>query len=275
MTGERYHSPMPSLRILPRASLSAAFLAILLSAAPAEAGPYRFVRSGGSLACVTIDSYCASGYCMDSHCIEHGSMTTGETFTGCGQIGFPALCCTMGMDDECDTMDLDDGTTVPGTCVRVAGLTAADGTPVGVCDFADGTRWCDSSISTTRLIACLPPGLPPGGEPVDWRAGDCDGDSVSNGDELDLGSDPCTGPGGVDAGTADAGTADAGPMPRTDAGPRPRIDAGPGPGPTLTGVDIRGSGGCECRAAGGGDRALPGALTATLLALVLVRRRRR
>ncbi len=130
------------------------------------------------------------------------------------------------------------------------------------CVSSDSRSVCVDSTCAGRvpdLLACV---TSPGGALVPFSEGDCDGDGVTNGEEIDeAGTDPC----------GDAPQEDAG-APEEDAGGTGMREDG---GALEPGLDVRfeGGGGCACRAQPSGQAGQPWLLALAGVALALLRRR--
>ncbi|MFW6050722.1 MAG: MYXO-CTERM sorting domain-containing protein [Myxococcota bacterium] len=173
-------------------------------------------------------------------------------------------CCGEGGVDGCPPR-----LGVEGTCTEVAE------TDVGVCLYPELFRLCPADnaadeVTREDLVRCFQlPGQD--GYTLDWKRGDCDGDGTANGLDCfpcDRDRQECPN----DAGVPDAGTGEDGGRPGADAGGTGDADGGEEP---ASQVSFRGDGGCECRAANGGDGAGGLLVGLVLLGLALGRTRRR
>ncbi len=201
---------------------SLALLAISPAAAMAQDGQQELVLEGGVLSCVTPVRCSASDTCEEGRSCSHIGGDNLNDFCTYGEDSF--LCCGSGgpgdADSDCVIVTLSPRSTVMGTCVL---LDDVPGVP-GVCVFDEGSNpsFCPPYTVPERnwIDPCLT-------EPTmeitdDWREGDCDGDGVTNVDDLGCACDSTSAP------SPDGGCAPVG----ADAGPG---DATPDPTPSVTG----------------------------------------
>lgn len=156
-------------------------LAAALACAPwhgtARAEPGLFI-GGSCMPLSTAGATCSPG----ETCRMDGTGATGT----CRGFGMLTVCLPDDAMICCDE-DMDCPTDIGGTlraCVR---------TPtVGLCP-APGADYCSMGVrpSSSELLLCHRDGS---GTLVTWDRGDCDGDTVPNGVEESLGTDPCLAP---------------------------------------------------------------------------------
>lgn len=212
--------------------------------------------------------------CVDAahDCTDNDACTMADTGSLCRQVQYSAggeprsacvadgalFCCGQG--SPCPTG--------AGRCILRGDPAAA-----GVCVSPDPSRYCGTTTSDVRIIACH---SMEGAFPLPYSSGDCDGDLVGNGQD-DCPCEPGTGGDGCP-------DADAGPQTGPDGGVEPEQDAGPAPPPGDGGqgaaggdggtpLRFEGGGGCSCRTSA--PAGAPVGLVLGLIAVLGCRRARR
>ncbi len=201
----------------------------------------------GTLSCQRMQS-CGEGEPMCQTGVACGTVGEGSEAEYCHFADDTFLCCDSsgeGSGDADCTLYNDRGRRFDGVCLSVEGLLGGP----GVCQYSDpgADTFCDTDPATaeTWIVPCMTaPGE--GGLPVaNWLNGDCDRDGTRNGREWARGCDSCN----AEDYPLEGGGCSITIVP--DGGVDPNLDGGPGDGTTPR-TSFRGSGGCTCRAAGGG-----------------------